>query len=97
MDKCGFGAFTTWNVDFLLRNARISSVVVVGVVTNGCVRLSALGALDLGYAVTVVADACAGLDEVRHEAALDLMQFLGVRIASTDDILTGPASDVISV
>ncbi len=32
-------------------------VVVTGLVTRGCVRATCLGALDLGYAVTLVADA----------------------------------------
>jgi nicotinamidase-related amidase len=87
VDKPGFGMFTTSNIDVLLRNAGVTSLVVVGVVSNACVLVSALGAFDLGYSVKVVEDATAGPDERLHESAMELMAWLGLEITSTEEVL----------
>jgi biuret amidohydrolase len=98
VDKPGMGAFTTTNLDLLLRNARVTSIVMTGVGTNACVLMSALGAFDLGYDVTVVADACATWTRKWHDAALELMHSLGVTIATTEEILASlPIDDQSSV
>jgi nicotinamidase-related amidase len=45
---------TTLEEELIARN--ISSVVVAGLVTHGCVRATCIGAKELGYTVTLVAD-----------------------------------------
>jgi nicotinamidase-related amidase len=87
VDKPGSSAFTTSNLDVLLRNAGVTHLVVVGVVTNCCVLLSALTAWDLGYSVTIVDDASAADGEDMHEAALSVARWLGIRILQTADVL----------
>jgi nicotinamidase-related amidase len=49
-------AFEATELDGLLRPAGITRLVVTGLVTHGCVRLTCLGALELGYQVVLVAD-----------------------------------------
>lgn len=88
VDKPGSSAFTTGNLDALLRNAGVRTVVFCGVVTNACVLLSALSAWDLGYSVQIVDDACAADSQEMHESALAVADWLGCDIIQTDDVLT---------
>jgi nicotinamidase-related amidase len=87
LDKPGESVFTTGNADSILRNAGVDRIVICGVVTNGCVMLSALPAFDLGYTVYVVEDACAADSEHMHQAGLDCMEWLGMPIVTTDDVV----------
>lgn len=88
VDKSGFGAFTSSNLDVLLRNAGISSIVMTGVSTNACVLVSALGAFDLGYSVHVVSDACAAAEERQHDTSLKVMEWLGLNIVTTKAVMS---------
>jgi nicotinamidase-related amidase len=49
-------AFENTNLDELLKNKKISRVVVTGLVTHGCVKATCLGASQLGYKVILVKD-----------------------------------------
>lgn len=55
---CG-GAFNSSNLDSLLRNLGVKSLVIVGVATNACVESTARGASDLGYQCVIIEDATA--------------------------------------
>lgn len=49
--------FAGTNLDEALRRRGISSVIVAGVISNGCVRRACQSALERGYSVTLVKDA----------------------------------------
>jgi nicotinamidase-related amidase len=51
-------------------------MVLAGVATECCVLATALAAADAGVRVRVVADACAGADDVSHEQALGVLRLL---------------------
>ena len=51
----------------------IDTVIMMGVVTNGCVELTARVAADLGYQVILVGDACAAHTSFLHDNALKRM------------------------
>lgn len=87
VDKPGLSAFTTGNADSILRNAGVKTIVMTGVVTNGCVICSALTAWDMGYSVYLVDDACAADSQAVHDASLGVMRWLGIPIVKTQDIL----------
>ena len=53
-----------------LRAAGVDTVIVVGFSTSGCVRASALDALQHDFVPLVVRDACGDRDPRPHEAAL---------------------------
>lgn len=55
----GSNGFIGTDLDLLLRQRRITHVVVVGVVANTCVEGTARHASELGYHVTLVTDATA--------------------------------------
>jgi nicotinamidase-related amidase len=73
--KTTFGAFNSSNVDDVLRNMGISTLVIVGISTNCCVETTARDAADRGYAVVIVADGTADYDAEAHEASLKGFHF----------------------
>ena len=50
-------AFEDTTLQEELTKRKVSSVVVTGLVTHGCVKATCLGALDLGYQLVLVSDA----------------------------------------
>jgi nicotinamidase-related amidase len=64
-------------------------LVLAGVSTDCCVLSTALAAADAGRAVSIVADACAGLTEVDHQRALDAMALYAplIEITSVAEVL----------
>ncbi|MBG6059180.1 nicotinamidase-related amidase [Cryobacterium sp. MP_M5] len=69
-------------------------IVLAGVSTDCCVISTALAAADDGVRVRVVADACAGLSDVDHQRALDVMALYAplISITSVDEILAERAT-----
>lgn len=71
LTKTSSGVFSSTNIDYVLRNLGVTTLVVAGIVTDQCVDMAVRAAADLGYRVTCVADACAAWTPQRHDAALD--------------------------
>ena len=72
--KRHFSAFDTPTAGLLevLRRQGVSHLLCCGLLTSVCVHHTAIGAHQRGFAVSVVADACADLSRLRHEAVLEL-------------------------
>ncbi len=68
--KSSSSVFISTNIDYILRNLQIRSLVIVGVLTDQCIDSAVRDACDLGYLVTVVEDACATHSAERHDWAL---------------------------
>ncbi len=65
----------------------IDSVAVAGLATDFCVRDSAVDAARLGYDVTLIEDACRGIDlDGSLAKAREDMQAHGVRFVASADI-----------
>ena len=66
-----------------------SPLVLAGVSTDCCVLSTALAAADAGVAVTVVSDACAGVDDESHAKALDVMRLYRplIEVAQVGEVL----------
>nr|WP_225957727.1 cysteine hydrolase [Amycolatopsis lexingtonensis] len=64
-------------------------LVLAGVSTDCCVLSTALAAADAGVSVTVVSDACAGVDDESHAKALDILRLYSplVTVATTEEVL----------
>ncbi|MEK7682344.1 MAG: isochorismatase family cysteine hydrolase, partial [Chloroflexota bacterium] len=66
-------AFIGTNMDMLLRSDKIESVVVTGVVTQGCVESTARDAAFADYYVVVLRDCVQSTNRELHEASLKVM------------------------
>ena len=85
--KLSVSAFTSSNIDTLLRNLGIKSLVFTGVSTSQCVDLTARDAADRGYHCVIVEDAVAEDREDFHHATLEQFQRLFGAVQSTEQIL----------
>ncbi|AVJ27588.1 MAG: cysteine hydrolase family protein [Achromobacter sp.] len=84
--KVAYSAFFNTQLDWVLRRAGISSVVVAGIVTNGGVASTVRDAHMRDYHVTVLADGCAAPTPAMHEAALADLRTVA-DVVSCQDVL----------
>lgn len=77
IDKPGYCAFAHTDLDLLLRNRGIQALIICGVTTEVCVSSTLRSAVDLGYACTLVSDACGSAYPALHEAALAMVAVEG--------------------
>jgi nicotinamidase-related amidase len=95
-DKSTYSPWFGGRLHALLQENGVGTIVVSGGETDVCVLVTALGGIDLGYRVIVLADAvCSGADET-HDASLKLLgdRFsVQLELMATDDFL---ASDMRS-
>jgi ureidoacrylate peracid hydrolase len=68
--KTSSSVFISTNIDYVLRNLGVRSLIVVGLMTDQCVESAVRDACDLGYVVTLVTDACTTTGAERHEQSL---------------------------
>lgn len=84
--KTSSNVFVSTNIDYVLRNLGVRSLIVAGIMTDQCVESAVRGACDLGYLVTLITDACTTDSAERHEQSL-----IGIRgycrQRSTDTLL----------
>jgi ureidoacrylate peracid hydrolase len=68
--KTSSSVFISTNIDYVLRNLGVRSLMITGGLTDQCVDSAIRDACDLGYLVTAVTDACATQTQERHDWAL---------------------------
>jgi len=85
--KTNGGAFTGTNLDFVLRNMDIESIIVVGFLTDQCVLATAICGGDIGYDVLLVDDACTGTTKENHDAVIKLARDAFLKTKSTAEVL----------
>jgi nicotinamidase-related amidase len=86
ISKSSSGVFPVTNLDRLLRNMGITTLIMTGTSTGGCVESAVRDAVDLGYDVVVVADACADSTPESHQQALGRMAGGLTHILTTEEI-----------
>ena len=80
--KLRYSAFDHTALVLLLRELQIERILLIGAATEGCVVQSGIDARELGFKVTVLAEACATNDPELEEIALHYAeQVAGMRIA----------------
>ena len=81
--------FGKWKPELAERVGDGGRLVLAGVSTDCCVLSTALAAADAGAEVQVVADACAGVNDVSHSQALDIMRLYGplIEVVRLADVL----------
>ena len=68
--KTSSSVFISTNIDYVLRNLEVRSLIVAGMMTDQCVESAVRDACDLGYLVTLVTDTCLTDSAERHEQSL---------------------------
>lgn len=68
----GSTGFANTDLDFQLKQCRISNLIVVGLLANTCIEGTSRFAVELGYHVTLVKDATAAFSQDRMHAAHEL-------------------------
>jgi ureidoacrylate peracid hydrolase len=87
LPKISSSVFISTNIDYVLRNLEIRSLIVAGLLTDQCVDSAVRDACDLGYLVTVPIDACAAHTEEQHVWSLRNNRGYCRQIATADLIV----------
>jgi nicotinamidase-related amidase len=87
LSKTSSSPFNTTAIDRLLRSLGIDTLLVCGVVTNGCVEGTVRDASDLGYQVIMVDDACAAVTPALHQAAITNLKDAFCNCRDTDSVV----------
>ena len=82
-----FSMFASNHVDQMLKELGVKTLVIAGVATYMAVISSSWNAAELNYNLVVPSDACAGADRALHEAALKMIDPIGI-VTPTDDVVT---------
>lgn len=68
----GSSGFANTDLDMLLKQRRVSHVILIGLIANTCIESTARFAVELGYHVTLVRDATAAFSHEAMHAAHDI-------------------------
>jgi nicotinamidase-related amidase len=87
ISKTNGGALSGTNLDFILRNMDIDSLIIVGFLTDQCVLATAIHAADLGYDVLLLEDACTTRSKELHEATLMSLKDVAAKVKTTEEVI----------
>lgn len=87
LTKSSSGPGASTNLEQVLRNMDITSLVVCGLTTAVCVTQTARETADLGFQVIVAEDACTELSAESHRAALFTFALTFGRVRPTEEIV----------
>jgi nicotinamidase-related amidase len=96
IDKPGKGAFYQTDLDLLLKNYSIDTLLVCGVTTEVCVNTTVREANDRGFRCIVLSDCCASYFPEFHAAGLAMIKAQGGifgSVASSRQLLASMDSD----
>lgn len=98
LTKTGSGCFASTNLDHLLRNMGVSTLVVTGMWTNSCVETTVRTAADLDYRTVIVEESCVAMTPERHEYTLSFLNNNFCTVKSVEEVVesveTGIERDV---
>jgi nicotinamidase-related amidase len=79
--KPRYSAFDHTPLELILRDLEVERVLLAGTATEGCVVQTAIDGRELGFKITVLADACASPDGRLEQVALTyLEEVVGARL-----------------
>ena len=85
--KTGSSAFNSTNIEHLLRNMGVTTLVLTGVWTNSCVEGAARDAGDRDFKVVLAEDCCAAMSPRGHNAAIEYLDRNFCHVKSTGEII----------
>jgi len=75
IQKRRYSGFFGTDLDLLLRDLQINTVILTGTITNVCIHYTAIDAHQYGYVVRIAADCVAGTSQRAHEASLEAIEY----------------------
>ena len=84
--KRGVSAFTASDIEQILHNKRIGTLILAGVATNFVVEGTARQACDLGYDTIVVGDCCASMSQEAHDSSLNTALPFLCTVSNLDEV-----------
>ena len=93
LNKGCSGVFNGTAIDQILRNMGIETLIVCGVVTDGCVETAVRDASDRGYNVILLSDACATSSPEDHAHALRILNNSSCKLKTTQEMINLIVSD----
>jgi nicotinamidase-related amidase len=85
--KTSGSVFCATNIEYVLRNLGITTLVVTGIVTTGCVHTAVTDAADRGFHVILVEDGCGALVPEMHWASIRILRDVYAKVLSTAEVL----------
>ena len=92
--KHKYDAFFETDLDAILRNNRVDTVIITGTATNICCDTTARSAFCRDYQVAFLSDATASFADDMHEVTLKTMELLFGRVMTTDEALNEMAEQI---
>jgi nicotinamidase-related amidase len=92
--KHKYDAFHETNLDAILRNQAVETVIIAGTATNVCCDSTARSAFMRDYQVAFLSDATASFNDDMHEVTLQTMEMLFGRVMSTDEVLAEMGEEI---
>lgn len=92
--KTRWDAFQGTNLEMILRNLGVDTIVMTGIATNVCVEYTVHGAFVRDFRVHLVTDATASYTEEMEQRSLAAMAFGCARMTTTADVLEAVESGV---
>jgi len=86
-NKTAGSVFCATNIEYVLRNLGITTLVVTGIVTTGCVHTAVTDAADRGFHVILVEDGCGALVPEMHWASIRILRDVYAKILTTSEVL----------
>ena len=86
-DKTAGSVFCATNIEYVLRNLGITTLVITGIVTTGCVHTAVTDAADRGFHVILVEDGCGALVPEMHWASIRILRDVYAKILSTSEVV----------
>ena len=85
--KLGFNAFAHTDLEKMLHDRGVDSVLIAGCVTSICINATALHAFEAGFGVTVLSDCTSSRTTVEQEFFCDTVFPLFARVRTSRDVI----------
>jgi nicotinamidase-related amidase len=86
-NKTAGSVFCATNIEYVLRNLGITTLVITGIVTTGCVHTAVTDAADRGFHVILVEDGCGALVPEMHWSSIRILRDVYAKILTTTEVL----------
>ena len=87
VSKTSMGAFTSSDIDGILRSNGIENLVFAGGYTDACIASTVRGAYDRGFLCIVIEDACISNIEEDHVATIRILEKYFAWVISTTHLI----------